>query len=162
MRRLIMLAPVLALALAVAACSGDAFNSPTGPGIDVSASATEARGGKSGGGGTVSGGGTLSLVMVVDQGTAGTSFSDTVTFNVSTGVTAYPWVTVKCYQDGRLVSQESNGVFPTSLDKNFQLGPSPSWAGGAATCTATLENWDSYSKHGTISAIASMSFDVAG
>ena len=49
MRKLMLLAPVVALALVSANCSGSAFNSPTGPGVDVSDSATEAKGGGGGG-----------------------------------------------------------------------------------------------------------------
>ena len=165
MRRLMVLAPVVALAIGVAACSGDAFNSPTSPGVDLG-STTEARGGnggKPGGGGAVpTGGGSLALVMVVDRLTSGTSFTDTVTFDVSTSSTAYPWVTVKCYQNGGLVMQQSAGIFAGSLGQIFQLGPTGNWGGGAANCTATLENWDAYSKHRTVTPIASISFDAAG
>ena len=85
-----------------------------------------------------------------------------MTFAVSTTTTAYPWVTVKCFQNGGLVSQESNGIFPTSLDQIFALGPTTNWQGGAASCTATLENWDAYSKHGTITPLASISFEAVG
>jgi hypothetical protein len=85
-----------------------------------------------------------------------------VTFVVQTTATPYPWVTLRCYQNGTLVSQESNGIFATSLGWDFTLGPSPLWTSGAADCTATLENWDSYYKNGSITVLASMSFKVNG
>src|SRR5262245_49451056 len=128
MRKLMMLAPVLALAVSGANCAGDSSSSgsPTGPSSVVTESTTAGKNGKpAGGGGTTGGSGSLSLVMVTDVGTSGTSFSDRVTFAVSTSATAYPWVTVKCVQNGSLVSQESNGIFPTSLDRVFSLGPTP-------------------------------------
>ena len=36
------------------------------------------------------------------------------------------------------------------------------WQGGDADCTATLEDWDSYSKNGSITPLASMTFPVYG
>ena len=168
MRRLMILAPVLALAVSGANCAGDSSSSgsPTGPTSVVSESTTAAKGGggKPGsGGGTTGGSGSISLpVMVTDVGTSGTSYGDRVTFTVSTTATAYPWVTVKCFQNGSMVSKESNGIFPTSLDQVFALGPTPNWQGGAASCTATLENWDGYSKNGSITTLASISFAAAG
>jgi hypothetical protein len=109
------------------------------------------------GGGT----GTISLVMVSDANSDGSpNFGDKVTFNVSTPSTIYPWVTLKCYVNGALVMQTSNGIFATSLGQNFNLGPTPSWPSGPADCTATLQNWDNYSKRGSITDITSMSFRV--
>jgi len=118
-------------------------------------------GGKPGGGGTTTGGGTVSLKtpLVDDKNSDGLpSFRDTVTFNVQTSATVQPFVTLICKQNGTVVSKESNGMFPTSLGQNFTLGPTALWTGGTADCTATLENWDSYSKNGSITALASMSF----
>ncbi len=113
-------------------------------------------GGKPGGGDSAS---TISLVLLESvDGLA--HFGQEVTFDVSTTATDYPWVTAKCFQDGALVYQQSNGMFPTSLNDVFTLGPTPSWQGGGATCTATLENWDSYAKNRKIVALASMSFTV--
>jgi hypothetical protein len=133
---------------------------------DVSAPAAKGGGGggrkPSGGGGSTGGSGSLTLVMVNDGGTSGTSLGDTVTFNVSTTATTYPWVTVKCSQNGALVYRQSNAIFPTSLNQIFTLGPTPNWQGGAADGTATHENWDAYSKNGSITALASMSFQAAG
>ena len=114
-------------------------------------------GGKPGGGGTTGGTGTISLVLL--NSTDGLAhFGQKVTFDVSTTATTQPWVTLKCYQNGTLVGQQSNGIFATSLSKTFTLGPTPLWPSGAANCTATLENWNSYPK--SIATLASMSFNV--
>jgi len=111
-------------------------------------------------GGSGGRGGTISLVMVQDANGDGLSnVLDKVTFAVSTTATTKPWVTVDCYQGGALVYQASNGIFPTSLNQVFTLG-SNSWMSGAASCTAYLQNWDSYSKRHTITNLASMSFSV--
>jgi hypothetical protein len=115
--------------------------------------------GKPGGGGSTSGGGTISLVML--NSTDGLPhFGQKVTFNVSTSSTVYPWVTLKCYRGGNLVYEASKGIFATSLGQIFTLGPTPSWTGGDADCTAYLENWDSYAKNGSITTLTSMSFHV--
>ena len=112
---------------------------------------------RGGSGGT---GGTISLVMVNDANGDGLpNVLDKITFAVSTSATTKPWVTVKCYQGGTMVYQASNGIFPTSLGQDFTLA-SNSWMSGAASCTAYLQNWDSYSKRGTITNLASMSFNV--
>jgi len=116
-------------------------------------------GGGGGGGGT---GGTISLVMVNDLNGNGTpNYGDTVTFAVSTSSTTQPYVTVKCYQGSTLVYQQSAGIFAISLNQNFVLGQTTAWqGGGAATCTGTLQNWSSYSKHGSVTNLASMNFNV--
>jgi hypothetical protein len=115
-----------------------------------------------GGGGTTGGtGGTISLVMVNDvNGDGLPNYMDTVTFAVSTTATTMPWVTVDCYQGGTLVYQASNGIFYTSLNQLFVLGETTAWQGGAADCTAYLQDWDSYAKHHTVTNLASMSFSV--
>ena len=83
-----------------------------------------------------------------------------VTFDVHTTATQYPWVTVDCYDaGGAWVYHASNGIFPTSLDQVFTLATGE-WMSGAADCTAWLQNWDNYSKHGTITNLASTSFHV--
>jgi hypothetical protein len=115
--------------------------------------------GKPGGGGG-GGGGTISLVMVTDANGNGTpNYGDTVTFAVSTTATTQPFVTVNCFQNGTLVYQASNGIFAISLNQNFVL-QTPAWQGGAADCTAYLQNWDSYSRHHTVTNLASMNFFV--
>jgi hypothetical protein len=108
-------------------------------------------GGKPGGGG---GGSSLSLQMVTDTGTAGVSYGDTVTFNVSTSA-SYPSVQLVCYQNGTLVFAQTAGFFPTYVwSKNYTLG-GDRWPGGAANCTATLYYT---TKNGTNSTLASLSF----
>jgi hypothetical protein len=116
----------------------------------------------SGGGGNTTSGGTISLVMVSDANGDGLpNFGDRVTFAVSTTATTQPWVTAYCYQGGSLVYQQSNGIFPGSLNEIFTLGPTPAWQGGAADCTAYLQDWDSYAKHGRITNLAPMDFHVS-
>jgi hypothetical protein len=112
------------------------------------------------GGGTGGTGGTISLAVLTSPGDGLAHWNYKVTFNVSTTATTQPWVTLDCYQNGVWVSHTSNGIFPTSLNQVFTLSSS-AWTSGAATCTAYLQNWDSYSKHGTITNLASMSFQVA-
>ncbi len=104
------------------------------------------------------GGGTISLVLL--NSTDGwPHVGQKVTFNVSTTATNYPWVTLYCYQGGTLVYKASNGIFPTSLGQDFTLA-SNSWTSGEADCTAYLQNWDDYMKHGWIQDLASTSFHV--
>jgi hypothetical protein len=118
-------------------------------------------GGKPGGGGGTTGGGSIDLVLL--NSTDGVPhFGQRVTFNVSTSATQYPWVTVNCSQNGQNVYHASKGIFPTSLGQTFTLGPTPTWSGGDAECTADLENWDSASKHGGVQKLNSMSFHVYG
>jgi hypothetical protein len=117
--------------------------------------------GKPPGGGTGGSGGTLSLVMVNDaNGNGVPNYMDTITFAVSTIATTMPYVTVNCYQAGTLVYKQSSGIFYTSLNQNFVLGLTTLWQGGAADCTAYLQNWDSYAKHNTVTNLASMTFSV--
>jgi len=162
MRRVAILASVLAAAIGSVKCSQSPSASilaPSSVEAGVAATAAKGGGGKPGGGSTGSGGGTINLVMVNDRNGDGVpSFYDIVTFNVSTSATVYPYVTLKCYQNGTLVLKTSNGIFPTSLGWDFQLGPSPAWQSGAADCTATLEDWDNYPK--SITPLASTSFAV--
>jgi len=169
MKRFVILASVVVLAAGSANCGGSGSSSEwpssiVGPSAVGDASpmlSAKGGGGKPGGGTT--GGGTLSIKMplVDDTNSDGVpSFRDTLTFNVQTTATVYPYVTLRCYQNGVLVSKESNGMFPTSLGQNFTLGPTASWTGGTANCTATLENWDAYSKNGNITPLASISFST--
>ena len=114
---------------------------------------------KGGGGKPGGGGGILSLVLL--NSTDGVAhYGQQVTFTVSTNATSYPYVTLKCSQNGGLVYQASKGIFSTSLGQVFTLGPTGNWQGGDAECTASLENWDSASKNGRITTLASMTFHV--
>jgi hypothetical protein len=169
MHRLVTLASVVMLAASSVNCANSPERSTANmlaPSSSDGAATVGAAGGHGGSGGGKPGGGSgtrgsLAVAMVIDNNTDGVpSFGDTVTFTVSTTATAYPWVTLRCNQNGTLVSQESNGIFATSLSRDFTLGPTSLWPSGAATCTATLENWDSYSKNGSITVLASTSFPV--
>jgi hypothetical protein len=85
-----------------------------------------------------------------------------VTIYEGTTATAQPFVHLRCYQNGTAVSESWNAVFtPSTGSATFMLASS-AWQAGAASCTATLENWDSYSSRGKVSTLASTSFDVSG
>jgi hypothetical protein len=111
--------------------------------------------GKPGGG---SGGGSSSIRLVLLNSTDGLAhYGQMVTFNLSTVVTSEPWVDLKCYQNGVLVSEGWNGFFASSLTgEDFGLY-SPQWSGGAADCTASL---DTYSSRRRWTLLASTSFHV--
>jgi hypothetical protein len=114
--------------------------------------------GRPGGGGTTSGG-TIKLVPL-NSNDGLVHVGQKVTFDVYTSATQYPWVTVDCYgANGGWVYHASNGVFPTSLGQTFTLATGD-WMSGEADCTAWLQNWDSYSKRGTITNLASTSFHL--
>jgi len=171
MSRFVVLASVFALAVGTVGCGNSQGQSNSlvdvGPSAVSSTSsgtgalATLGKGGRNAGGGgsTSGGGGTISLVLL--NSTDGLAhFGQKITFNVSTSATQYPWVTVRCSQNGVEVYNMSNAIFATSLNEIFTLGPAPNWTGGDADCTARLENWDSYYKNGSITGITSMSFHV--
>jgi hypothetical protein len=89
-------------------------------------------------GGNTGGSGTISLALM--NGAAEAHFAAQVTFTIATDATAYPFVHLKCYQGGALVGEGRQGFFETALGNPwFYLGPTPSWQGGDADCTATLE-----------------------
>jgi hypothetical protein len=102
------------------------------------------KGGKPGGG---SGSGSLQLVMVDDaNGSGAPNWHDTITFNV-TASTSTPSVNVACYQGGKLVYSAFAGFYdsyPWPAARWMALY-SPSWTGGAASCTAALETGGSLS-----------------
>ena len=176
MSKLGILASVFALAVGTVGCGNSQGQSSSlanvGPSAVNSASpdsspgtlTTLAKGGNkggsaTGGGTTTTGGGTISLVLL-DSTDGLPHYGQHVTFNVSTTATTHPWVTMRCYVGGIVVDTDSNAMFDGSLDTIFTLGGTPSWQSGAADCTATLENRDSYSKNGSITALASTSFHV--
>jgi hypothetical protein len=165
MHRLVILASVVMLAASSVNCANSpersSANSLAPSALDAVAIASAKGGGGKPGGGGSSSGGSLTWVMVTDINQDRLpNFRDTVTFAVQTTATAYPWVTLRCKQNGTSVYSASEGIFATSLGQNFTLGPTPLWTSGGADCTATLENWDSYSKNGSITVLASMSFPV--
>ena len=91
----------------------------------------------------------------------GPSYGDPVTFAVSTDATTQPFVHLQCSQNGRLVLESWQAWFYGAPGvQQFRLGPTPAWQGGAADCTAYLENWDSYSRNGRTTVLASTSFHV--
>lgn len=103
----------------------------------------------------------ISLVVMTSAAAGTTSasplFADTVTFNVSTSASAYPWVVLRCYQNRSLVYEMRNGFFGSYTGaQTFQLGPTQLWQGGAADCTAKLVDDASWKT------LASTSFHVSG
>jgi hypothetical protein len=109
--------------------------------------------GKAGGGTT--GGGTISLALM--DGATEAHFGARVSFTFATTATPYPYVHLKCWQNGSLVAEGRTGFFPTALGNEwFNLGPTGNWQGGAADCTAYLEK---YSKQGW-SVLGSTTFQV--
>lgn len=174
MNKSMILASVFALAVGTAGCGNSQGQSNSV--VDVGPStvsstpsedgggtlATLAKGGRGGGGsggtGTIGGGGTISLVLLDSPPDGLPHFRGHVTFNVSTSATAYPYVTLRCFQNGVVVSGQTNAMFPGTLGDDFYLGPSTAWQSGAADCTANLE--DRYSSKNSIIVLASMSFHV--
>ena len=141
MRRVAILASVLAMAIGSAYCSSSG-SSPLSPSTaDASAAATDARGGGGGKGkpGGATGEGSLSLVMVADTNANGApNWGDTITWNTSG--TDTPVVGVECTQNGVLVYVTTGGLYPTydwPWTANMLL-KSGAWTGGGATCTAKL------------------------
>lgn len=119
-----------------------------------SVAAGKGGGGKPGGGGGTSG----TIVMVPMDGATEAHYAARVTFTVSTTATPYPYVHLRCYQDGGLVAEGRQGFFPTAIGNEwFYLGPTGNWTGGAADCTATLEKYGT--KNWTV--LATTSFHVA-
>ena len=109
------------------------------------------------GGGTTGGSGTISLVPV--NSTDGLPHhGQKVTFAVSTSATTQPWVALECSQNGTVVYKQANGIFSTSLNQVFTLA-SPAWSGGAADCTALLQDWSGASR-GKIATLGSLRFHV--
>lgn len=105
-------------------------------------------------------GGTAAPIQLINLTSPGTapSFGQQVTFKVSTTATAYPWVEVRCYQNSMLVYDNSAGFFASyKFPQEFTLGPTGSWTGGAANCTASVISYDSK----RTKTIATLSFGVS-
>ena len=113
-------------------------------------------------GGKPSSSSSISLKLMAAPTTSGTtdpSYGQDVTFNVSTNATSQPFVHLKCTQNGTLVYEGWQSWW--NGPQTFTLGGTTAWqGGGAADCTAYLENWDAYSQKGKISVLASTSFHV--
>ena len=89
------------------------------------------------------------------------SYGQTVTFNVSTNVTTAPFVHLKCFQGSTLVLQGwMSSIEAAYYGSYFFTLASDAWKGGAANCTAYLENFDRYGFTGKIKVLASTSFNV--
>jgi hypothetical protein len=116
------------------------------------------------GGGKPSSSSSISLQLLAAPTTSGSadpSYGQSVTFNVSTSATSQPFVHIKCSQNGTLVYQAWQAWFyGANGPQSFTLGGTDAWQGGAADCTAYLENWDSYGTKGKVSVLASTSFHV--
>jgi len=82
---------------------------------------------------------TSSLSLVLLNSTDGLPhYGQNITFAVSTTATAYPSVSLNCYQSGNLVLSWTAGFFPSYMwTKDLTLS-SPSWTSGGASCTASL------------------------
>jgi len=163
MSRLAVLASIVALAAGSANCANDPAQANSVGGIAPSAMAASSDATFN----TLAKGGRPALLAgdstIVLSPDAVPHFGGGVTFDISTTATQYPWVTVKCSQNGVLVYQQSLAQFIGTVDsRTFTLGPTPMWQGGEADCVATLENWDDYSaRNSKIVALASTPFTVA-
>lgn len=67
------------------------------------------------------------------------------------------WVDARCYQGSVLVYEQWAAV-NASMQATLTLGPTPSWMGGAASCTATA---NVLQRSGRFKQVASTSFSVA-
>jgi hypothetical protein len=114
-------------------------------------------------GGKSSSSSSISLAGTGAAATVAPTYGSSVTFNVSTDATTQPFVHLTCSQNGTVVLESWQAWFYGAVGTQmFNLGPTPAWQSGAADCTANLENWDSYSKNGKITTLASTSFHVNG
>ena len=141
---------------AAGASAANSTNTSDSSAVTAPTATTMARGGGKGKPNLVAGDNTI---VLVPEGVP--HFGQYVTFNVQTTATAYPWVTLKCYQNGGLVYRQSLAMFLSPTGGSFPLGPTPNWQSGGADCTATLEDWDEYGSNGRITALASLPFTVA-
>jgi hypothetical protein len=164
MSRLAILASIVALAAGSANCADDPTQANSIGGISPSAMAassddtfsTLAKGGRPA---LTAGDSTIDLVTL-DSAEGVAYFGQHVTFDVQTTATASPWVTLNCSQNGVQIYHQSLAMYlGTVYSRTFTLA-SNGWTSGAADCTATLENWDDFSKNGKISALATRSFPV--
>lgn len=84
---------------------------------------------------------TATMTLVLENSTDGLPhYGQTVTFQVATNATSQPNVSLDCYQAGKLVYGAVSGFYPSYPwpgTQNFILS-SPSWTGGAASCTAKM------------------------
>jgi hypothetical protein len=98
------------------------------------------------------GGGSAVGAVRVDNGVyAGTT-------TAYAGPAAATWVRALCYQGGTLVFEQYR-QFDSTRRATLQLGPTPLWTGGAASCTAQDGYWRSGS---TWRVTSTSSFSVSG
>ena len=101
--------------------------------------------------------GSSSLSVRPLNGATQAHFGAEVTFDVKT-TAERPQVEARCYRNGVQVYSEFHGFFEGAwFGQIFTLGPTPSWSGGDADCTARLFV---YTKRGTQSTLATTSFHV--
>jgi hypothetical protein len=106
-------------------------------------------------------GSSIALVLFDDAArtSAGPGFGDKVTFEVATSRTEYPWVQNRCWRNSKLVYEQWHGFFAGyQFGQVFTLGPTPSWSGGDATCTAKLVR----KANGRYQTLATTSYSVTG
>jgi hypothetical protein len=98
-----------------------------------------------------------SSIILVQPAAATTSgwprYGDQVSFAVSTAA-ANPYVNLQCFRNGALVAQGWANL--AYADPTFTLS-SPSWTGGDADCTASLDSWS----NARMRTLASTSFHVS-
>ena len=86
-------------------------------------------------------------------------FGQRMTFTVSAPGVASPFVVNECFQGGVRVYSEVHGMWPGALyGSTFTLGPTSTWTGGDADCTAKLD--DQSRKRPVV--LAEISFHVYG
>jgi len=168
MSRLAILASIVALAAGSANCADDPSQANSLSGIAPSALesssdatlSTLAKGGKPV---LPTIGGTIDRVLL-DSTDGEAHFAQHVPFDIATTATVYPYVTLRCSQNGVVVSGETVAMWLDGgvITRTFALGPSIAWTGGEADCTATLEDRDDYysSRNGKIIDLASTTFHV--
>jgi hypothetical protein len=168
MSRLAILASIVALAAGSANCADDPAQANSLSGFAPSAVAsssdatlsTLAKGGKPA---LSTLDGTIERVLL-DSTDGEAHFAQHVTFDITTTATVYPYVTLRCFQNGAVVSGETVAMWLDGgvITRTFALGPSIAWTGGEADCTATLEDRDDYyfSRNGKIIDLASTTFHV--
>jgi hypothetical protein len=91
---------------------------------------------------------------------AGISVPDTTFGGTSVAVAgAGKWIYATCYQYGQLVYGQYKQVDLTGHAVLGYFGPTPTWSGGSAECTAQEGTW---SRNGRWRGGASTTFNVAG
>lgn len=91
------------------------------------------------GGGTTTGGSYTVAVSPAGPYVFGESISVTTNAPIYPNG-AGPYIWLRCYQNGALVASGDHAAFPGGWYYNwpFNLGPTGSWTGGAASCTVTV------------------------